>query len=128
MDPISHLQQLIGVLRRQVGDQLEKGSRRSPTGAHKTTKPSTSSNSTSLNHIRDTLIERAKAIKPDDARRTQRLNRLFLEAVLSSEFGEQILTDTAFSMLVDDIQAAMEANPHIRDQLTQLSVYLSIKE
>lgn len=125
MDPISHLQQLIGVLRQQVDGQLEKGGRRSPVVAPKANKSSQPSNASSIDRIRDTLIERVKTISPDHAGRSRKLNRLFLEVVLVTEFGEQILADTAFAMLVDDMQATMEANPFIQAQLTQLTNYLT---
>ena len=59
-----------------------------------------------------TLIElRISQINPDDPQRGRKAFRVFLEVVLLSQFGEQMVNDPKFHQLVDDVQAAMEADP-----------------
>lgn len=61
------------------------------------------------------LIElRVAQIARDDAQRGRKAFRVFLEAVLLSQLGEQLLNDPKFFQLVDDIQFAMEAEPGCR--------------
>lgn len=58
------------------------------------------------------LIEvRIKHIARDDPQRGRKAFRVFLEAVLLSRFGEQMIADPKFYQLLDDVQRAMEADP-----------------
>lgn len=58
------------------------------------------------------LIEvRVKQIGRDDPQRGRKAFRVFLEAVLLAQFGEQMLADPQFYQLLDDVQRAMQADP-----------------
>lgn len=58
------------------------------------------------------LIElRIGQIGPDDPQRGRKAFRVFLEAVLLSHFGEQLVNDTKFHQLVDEVQGALERDP-----------------
>lgn len=53
---------------------------------------------------------RIRHIAPDDPQRGRKAFRVFLEAVLLSHLGEALVGDPAFFQLVDDVQAALEAD------------------
>ena len=58
------------------------------------------------------LIElRIRQIGRDDPQRGRKAVRVFLEAVLLSHLGEQMINDPQFYQLLDDTQAAMESEP-----------------
>lgn len=58
------------------------------------------------------LIEvRIKQIAQDDPQRGRKAFRVFLEVVLLSKFGEQMVADPKFYQMLDDVQNAMEADP-----------------
>lgn len=59
-----------------------------------------------------TLIElRVRQIGRDDPGRGRKAFRVFLEAVLLSHFGEELVRDPRFFQIVDDVQLALEADP-----------------
>lgn len=67
---------------------------------------------------------RVKDISPDDPQRGRKALRVFLEAVLLSNFGDAVLNDPGFHLLVDDVLAALEADsglePVLRSAMAQL--------
>jgi hypothetical protein len=67
---------------------------------------------------------RVQAIDRDDPQRGRKAFRVFLEAVLLSQFGEQLINDPQFHQLVDGIQAALDADPQthamVRDAIAAL--------
>ncbi|SFG88967.1 hypothetical protein SAMN05518865_12186 [Duganella sp. CF458] len=66
------------------------------------------------------LIEtRVRAIRRDDPQRGRKAFRVFLEALLLSELGEGLLADPRFFQLLDDVQAALEADEGSRALVEQ---------
>ncbi|KQQ96161.1 hypothetical protein [Massilia sp. Leaf139] len=57
------------------------------------------------------IAARIRQIGRDDPQRGRKAFRVFLEAVLLSSFGEQMVADPRFHQLVDDVQQAMESQP-----------------
>ena len=59
-----------------------------------------------------TLIAlRVNEIDRDDPQRGRKTFRVFLEAVLLSHFGEQLINEPQFHQLVDGVHDALEADP-----------------
>ena len=59
-----------------------------------------------------TLIAlRVNEIDRDDPQRGRKAFRVFLEAVLLSHFGEQLINEPQFHQLVDGVHDALEADP-----------------
>lgn len=57
------------------------------------------------------LIEaRVRQIGPDDPQRGRKAFRVFLEAVLLTHFGEELMNDPKFYRLLEDVQGALEAD------------------
>jgi len=50
--------------------------------------------------------------------------RLFLEAVLQAELGEELINDAAFHALVDDVLAQMDANPGLAQAMDRAAALL----
>jgi hypothetical protein len=66
------------------------------------------------------LVEtRVRAIRRDDPQRGRKAFRVFLEVVLLSELGEQLLADPRFFQLLDDVQAALETDGQSRALVVQ---------
>lgn len=66
------------------------------------------------------LIElRVRQIGRDDPNRGRKAFRVFLEAVLLSQFGEGLVNDPRFFQLVDDVYLAMEADSDCRALVTR---------
>lgn len=61
------------------------------------------------------LIElRVKTINRDDPQAGRKAFRVFLEAVLLSQFGEALINDPDFYQMVDEVQLALDSEPGCR--------------
>lgn len=59
------------------------------------------------------VAQRIRSIAADDPMREKKAFRVFLETVLLSELGQELLGDPAFSTMVDHVQAQMESDPDL---------------
>lgn len=59
------------------------------------------------------VAQRVRSIAPDDPMREKKAFRVFLETVLLSELGQELLGDPAFSTMVDHVQDQMESDPSL---------------
>ncbi|AMO22171.1 hypothetical protein GCM10027034_24740 [Ramlibacter solisilvae] len=59
------------------------------------------------------VAQRIKAISEDDPQRERKAFRLFLETVLLSELGPEIVNDPSFAVMVDHVQQQMESDPDL---------------
>jgi hypothetical protein len=119
MTSISNVQQIVAVIRRQLATHaapLEPRLRRgeSPSGAAAKSPP---------RDIAALIVQRIKAIDRDDPNRGRKTFRVFVESILLSEFGEELINDPQFYRIVDDVQQQMETDP-----ATQASVSAAVRE
>lgn len=67
---------------------------------------------------------RVSAIDRDDPNRGRKAFRIFLEAILVAELGEQLVNEPRFQQLVDQVQGAIDADPQTQamsqEAITQL--------
>lgn len=59
------------------------------------------------------ISRRVRSIDPDDPERGRKAFRVFLECVLSTELGKDLINDAAFYQMVDHIQIQMETDPQL---------------
>ena len=111
--PIHHVGQLAGAIRAQLanrGSQTARPAERSRTPAR---------SSTSGDTLARLIDLRVAQISPNDPNRGRKAFRIFLEAVLLSELGEQLVSDARFHQLVDDVQQAMQGDPDLALMIDQ---------
>lgn len=60
------------------------------------------------------IQRRIKGIAKDDPKRGKKAFRVFLEAVLLSQFGDHLINDPQFQQMVEDVQAAMESDNDVK--------------
>lgn len=71
------------------------------------------------------LIEtRVRQIGRDDPKRGRKAFRVFVEAVLLSNLGENLVNDPQFHQMVDDVQGALEADPACATMVEQAMAFL----
>jgi hypothetical protein len=119
MISISNVQQIVAVIRQQLATRaapLEPRLRRGE-GAAGTAAKSPPKDIAAL------IGQRIKAIDRDDPNRGRRTFRVFVESILLSELGEELINDPQFYRIVDDVQQQMETDP-----MTQASVSAAIQE
>lgn len=119
MDPVSKLSKVIAVLRSQVSAQPAKAAGGSQVEKSRPGRAKASGKAT-LSELRARIGKRVQAIDPDDPRRNQKAVRIFLESVLLNELGGELINDPKFYDLVTEVQAAMEADASVKDDLELL--------
>jgi len=85
----------------------------------KTVRPSVNSFET----LKTKIGERIRAIDPNDSHRKKKATRIFLESVLLFEFGNNLMDDPTFYILIEDIQNIMES-----DEATKLQIERLVEE
>lgn len=74
--------------------------------------------------LRALIAMRVAAIDPDDPDRPRKAFRIFLEAVLLAELGQELANDPAFYGLVDEVQRQMESHPPLLAAIERASTAL----
>ncbi len=123
MDPIHRLDQILLVIGRQMSERasrLEAGAKSSPAAT-----PPRTAKRPPLAALKEKVRERLKAIAADDPRRADEARRVFLESVLSWQFGDELLLDRGFEEIVSGVQEALRAHPRLDGQLARLLSDLS---
>lgn len=119
MDALSRLNSIMETLRRQVAESGRRmqvtGHTRPPAGnvASSTPRPG-------LPELKQRLLERLRNIDPDDPHKPYRSRRLFLESVLTWEFGDRLPLDRRFDDLVDKLLKLIDTDPDLKRQMTEL--------
>ncbi|GAB2842925.1 hypothetical protein GCM10027277_07790 [Pseudoduganella ginsengisoli] len=109
MPAISSVQQIVATLRAEMADHVAR--RHRAAGTRVPASPSAQAPMGSL------ISQRVQALDPDDPRRNSKAFRIFLESVLLSEFGMELINDHAFYRMVDQVQEQMEQDPRIADAI-----------
>jgi hypothetical protein len=108
MTSIGAVDQLVSLLRTQLAAGAAKGGVRVPPDRRRAGAAARGGHQPSLS----ALIElRVKSIARDDPQRGRKAFRVFLEAVLLSQFGERLINDPGFYQMVENVQAALESAP-----------------
>lgn len=70
------------------------------------------------------LLQRVRAIAPDDPDRRKKAFRVFLESVLADELGIHLLNDPAYHRIVEDVYRTMDRNARLAPAIDKAGEYL----
>lgn len=126
MDPINRLNRLMETLRQQMAQSAKRTSTPTPEAQKKDAQTASARGQRlTVPQLRQLIQERARAIPSDRPDRDKQLRRIFLESVLAWEFGEELVLDSQFSRLLENIQEAFEqdddTNRELRNVLAELA-------
>ena len=107
LDPTS---QLAALIRLQV-TSLRRQQAGSKAAARQ--QPSANDSAAATSDLAALITQRVRAISPGDPQRERKALRVFLETVLLSELGSNLLNDPGFAPMVDHVQSEMEADPDL---------------
>lgn len=107
LDPANQLAALIRV---QVASLRRRQESKTPGGQRK---PPSSGTSAGAPDLAALVAQRIRSIAHDDPQRERKAFRMFLEAVLVSELGQDLVGDPAFGLMVDHVQGQMEGDPEL---------------
>jgi hypothetical protein len=124
MDPINRLNHMMEALRREMAEKAQRFDQPGTSGksAEASSKPQ---GRLSVPELKRRIQERIRAVSPDDKGQQNKARRIFLESVLTWEFGEALLLDKDFDELLDKIEKTFESSPEMDAQFSQLVEELS---
>jgi hypothetical protein len=106
LDPTNQLAALIRVqvaaLRRQQGKK--------PTASEA---PSSGGMASATPDLATLVAQRVRSISADDPQRERKALRVFLETVLLSELGPELVNDPGFVAMIDHVQEQMTSDPEL---------------
>lgn len=111
---IGSVNQLVSLIRTQLSSRSDAVSTASRQNKRA---PSSAKSDTAARSLQALITQRIKAIDPNDSQRGRKAFRIFLESILLSHFGENLINDPQFYQMVDEIQTTMEADTDIRQQI-----------
>lgn len=121
MDPISRLNGLMEVLRRQIAESARRLDAHGKTGTPATRSPSAAApTAVSVQQLRRQITDRLRAIDKTDPRQGDKARRVFFESVLLWEFGDALLRDRRVDDVIDHIETAFRSSPDLDRQLGEL--------
>lgn len=118
MDPVGRLDQVLRLISRQMAERasrLDAG-----TAAPSQASATPPSRRLALGALKERVRGRLRTIDPGDPRRQQKARRVFLESVLSWQFGDELLLDRGFEEMIRGVQEALQEHPRLERRLTQL--------
>lgn len=120
MSRIDSLSQVMETLRRQLAEsakRLDRGTKASAKGGASSTSKPTSR--VSAQDLQKRVRERLQALDQGNGYQ-QRATRVFLESVLTWEFGDDLVHDTRFSEMLNEINQTLEADPDLQARMQTL--------
>lgn len=115
MDPINPLDRLSAILRQRVGENA--GLKGKAASAQSNAQQAAAQRNVSPEALRKRIAGAIEALDPQDPDRERKAARLFVENVLSWQFGDALLNDSRFTALVEEVQGALEQEPGFHESL-----------
>ncbi len=119
MDPVNGLSQLVQILRQKVTEHSPALSQQKVSHSGTANTPLRTGTKASIEETKRKIGERIKALSDEDARSTKGA-QIFVEVVMTWEFGNQLLQDAQFTELSKDIVTTMSGNSTVWTQLQTL--------
>lgn len=120
MDAITRLNRLMDTLRQQLAGSTKRtdaATRQSTAGEVQSHGRTEGRN---IQELRARIEARMHALEAGTPDRNRRARRIFFESVITWEFGDELLLDSQFLRMIDDIEKTVEADPEINRQFSEL--------
>src|SRR5690349_5912155 len=105
MEPVDNVSKAMEVLRRQMAENLERLRRTGKLTSQTTAKPAADSSAMSAS-TQDIVTRKIRALDPRAPDFDQRAGGVFIESVLTAEFGDTLLNSPAFHDMLSTVQQA----------------------
>jgi hypothetical protein len=116
MEPVDNVSKAMEVLRRQMTENLERLRRAGKLPSQAAPKSAASPGATTQS-VRETVARKIRAIDPLAPDFDRLAANVFVESVLTAEFGDALLNDPAFRDMMREVQQAMLSHEQVREQL-----------
>src|SRR4051794_14121200 len=119
MDPLGGISPVMEILRRQMSENLEKLRQSGNVAVGARALPDIKGRPVAAS-LRQTLAKRIRSIDPRDPQFQEKATAFFVESILTSEFGEGLVNDSGFRLMIREVALTMRAEPQIADDLAVL--------
>jgi hypothetical protein len=116
VDRLGSLTRAIATLRKNLGKAGEAGAKQATAGKQR--RAQEHGLPVAVSHVA-ALASRLAVLKRDDPQRARKALRLFIEAVLLDEFGEELILGVEFERLVDRTLIALQADSAMQEMLAE---------
>lgn len=116
MSSIDSVQQIVATIRAEMAARVKPGERQERAAQGRQAGKEKVGGS-AQQHMGSQISQRVKALDPDDPKRGKKAFRIFLESVLLTELGENLINDPGFYQMVDEVQSSMEQDPQIAEAI-----------
>ena len=108
------------VLRRQIADNARRLDSTGKTIVHDNAANAAKPGKASPKELRAVINDRIKGLDPQEPQYRHKAKQLFLESVITWEFGSEIARDQEFSGMLKEIQEQIETTPEVKRQFDNL--------
>jgi hypothetical protein len=115
MDPVNPLDGLAAILRKRIASEATTKGKRA--GQSAATNASAASQRPAPEVLKRKLQLSIESVALDDPARNKKVVRLFVESVLTWQFGESLLNAPGFAELADEVQATLESDEQFLGKL-----------
>jgi hypothetical protein len=123
MNPINSLDSIAEIIRRRAGSELttKLTSNSSSSQTESKRQAYVAAKQQTAEVVKLKIVEAIKLIDKNDKNRNKKSMNIFVENVLLWQFGEELINDSAFSQLVDEVGDALSNDTKIMEQLFQIA-------
>lgn len=119
MDPIDGLSHIAQIFRQKLAEKNHSPATKHDIKASKHSTPPLAAKP-SAEEIKRKISERIQSLNTDEDQQGRIAAQIFVETILTWEFGEQLLEDPEFTELSSDVATTMWQDPHTWQQLKQV--------
>jgi len=117
MDKINGFNNIIAVLRKQIGSPAKNKAKSVDTKSSADDTEASATSSLELAQLEKRLLDRIKALDPNDPDKTKKTSYIFVQTILTWELGEKLLEDPNFHELVEKVSNLIQSNTGLRNSL-----------
>jgi len=119
MDKINGLNNILAILRKQIGGPARSKRKTEDLETKTDEKVDVATSSLELEELEKRLFDRIAALDPNDPDKQKNLTYLFVQTILTWEFGEKLLEDPGFHELVEKVSELFCSNTKLRNSLDE---------
>ncbi len=116
MQPVTRVDQILLLLRKQLADCAQRGGQAASSTATRAARSRGDGEP-----LAESLTRRVTELRAAGLSDQRLLTRVLLEQILLSELGRDLTNDASFQRVVDEVQRTMEEDPALSELLASLS-------
>ena len=117
MDKINGLNNIVAILRKQLGSPAKSKSKSVDKRSNLDDTDASATSSLELEELEKRLLDRIKAVDPNDPDKAKKTSHIFVQTILTWELGEKLLDDPNFHELIERVSDLIQSDTGLRNSL-----------